>query len=77
MFSLYRAQQLIATIPSRNGVLSSSDTNTSGTGRKRENQTPEGSAMRAVVTHDTPCSSPACNGEGCKSWRMKGETPLG
>jgi hypothetical protein len=28
--------------------------------------------MRAVVIHDTPCSSPACNGESCKSWRMKG-----
>ena len=32
--------------------------------------------MRAAVIQDTPWSSPACNGESCKSWRMKGrKTP--
>ena len=41
----------------KEGALSSSDANTSGTGRKRENQTPDGSAMRAVVIPDTPWQS--------------------
>jgi hypothetical protein len=56
----------------RNGSPRSSDTDTKGTGRKREHQRLQGKDSRAEVIHQTPCRSPASTGERRRSWLIKG-----
>jgi hypothetical protein len=56
----------------RKGRLRRSDTSTKDTGGKREKTTLAGNIRRAEVTHHTPWSNPASQGERAKSWRIKG-----
>ena len=56
----------------KKGSPSISDTRTTGRGRKRENQAPHGNEAVAAVTHQTPWSNPASNGEMSRSSRING-----
>src|SRR6516165_8223379 len=69
-----RARKLLASPWStRKGKLRQSEASTSGTGRKRENQTLHGRASTAEVTHHALWSSPASSGESWRSARIKGK----
>ena len=56
----------------RKGRLNTRDTRTTGTGRKRENQAPNGNAAVAAVIHQTPWSNPAWSSEIFRSSRING-----